>query len=61
METMVGIIKEINNVGGIVIPKDIRERFGLTESVEIILISSGILLRNPEYKLIKVDSQTNDE
>ena len=58
---MVGIIKEIDNLGRIVIPKEIRERFGLTKSVEIILTSSGILLRNPEYKLIKVDSQTNDE
>lgn len=61
METIVGIIKEIDNVGRIVIPKEIRERFGLTDSVEIILTSSGILLRNPEYKLIKVGRQCDEE
>ena len=61
METIVGIIKEIDNVGRIVILKEIRERFGLTDSVEIILTSSGILLRNPEYKLIKVGRQCDEE
>ena len=61
METVVGIIKEIDKLGRIVIPKEFRDRFGLSESVEIIGTKSGILLRNPEYKLVKVDEEDNND
>ena len=55
MKVSVGIIKEIDKLGRIVIPKEFRERYGLTENVEIIATEKGIVLRNPEYKLVKVD------
>ena len=63
MENIVGIIKEIDKLGRIVIPKEFRERFGLSDSVEIIGTKSGIVLRNPEYKLVKVNEEdkNNDE
>ena len=57
METVVGIIKEIDKLGRIVIPKEFRDRFGLSDSVEIIGTKSGIVLRNPEYKLVKADEE----
>ena len=57
METVVGIIKEIDKLGRIVIPKEFRDRFGLSDSVEIIGTKSGILLRNPQYKLVKADEE----
>lgn len=51
----VGVIKEFDKLGRIVVPKEIRERFGLNDRVEIIVTESGILLRNPEFKLVRVD------
>ena len=52
MERGVGIIKEIDKLGRIVIPKELRERFFLSGNVEIIATEIGIVLRNPKYKLI---------
>ncbi|MBQ2999866.1 MAG: hypothetical protein IJD64_05330 [Clostridia bacterium] len=60
MKTVVGIIKEVDKLGRIVIPKDIRARFGLTDRVEILMTEVGIVLRNPEYKLIKVNQEQKD-
>ena len=48
-----GIIKEFDKLGRLVIPKEIRERYGLTDKVEIITTPDGVLLRSPEYILIK--------
>lgn len=53
MENNAGIIKEIDNLGRIVIPKDFRDRLYLEKRVEIILTTDGILIRNPEYELTK--------
>lgn len=52
MSEKIGIIKEIDKLGRIVIPKDIRERFGLDCAVEIVLTSDGVLIRSPKYTLI---------
>ena len=49
----VGITKEIDNLGRIVIPKEIRLLFNLEKEVEIIVTKDGVLLRNPEYTLVK--------
>lgn len=53
MDKNVGIIKEIDALGRIVVPKDLRERFLLGQKVEILLTAEGLLLRNPEYELRK--------
>ena len=58
MRNNVGIIKEIDKLGRIVIPKDLRERFDITECVEVVVTEFGILLRNPEYKLVKIENNT---
>ena len=49
---IVGIIKEIDNLGRIVIPKEIRSLFKLRECVEIVITKDGVLLRNPKYELV---------
>lgn len=49
----VGIVKEVDKLGRIVIPEEIRERYGLDTYVEIITTTEGVLLRNPEYSLVK--------
>ena len=53
MEKDTGIVKEIDNLGRIVIPKEFRARFMLRRCVEVVATSEGVLIRNPEYKLVK--------
>ena len=58
MNEKVGIIKEIDNLGRIVIPKEIIERLSFDKKVEIIVTKDGVLLRNPEYILVKVEQES---
>ena len=51
----VGVIKEIDRLGRIVIPKDYRERMFLDDKVEVVLTKDGVLIRNPEYTLVKIE------
>ena len=53
MYDSIGIIKQIDDLGRICIPKDIRERLALNKSVELLITDKGVLIRNPEYTLIK--------
>lgn len=55
MDDKVGIVKDIDKLGRVVIPKELRERFGLKESVEMSATKDGIILKSPEYKLVKVE------
>ena len=52
---MVGIKKEIDNLGRLVVPKEFRERYGLTDDVELVPLENGVLIRNPKYKLVKIN------
>jgi bifunctional DNA-binding transcriptional regulator/antitoxin component of YhaV-PrlF toxin-antitoxin module len=49
----IGVIKELDKLGRVVIPKELRERYGFYKSVEIIAREEGILIKNPEYFLQK--------
>lgn len=51
---IIGIIKEFDKLGRIVIPKELRERYELNNKVEIIATKDGILLKHPEYILTRV-------
>ena len=51
MNEKIGIIKEIDSLGRIVIPKEMRERLFLDKKVEII--------RNPEYILVKAEQESD--
>ena len=57
MKDTVGIIKEVDRLGRIVIPKELRERFRLSEYVEIVATEQGIVIRNPEYRLVRVNGE----
>ena len=59
MNEKIGIIKEIDNLGRIVIPKEMRERLFLDKKVEIILTKDGALIRNPEYILVKAEQESD--
>ena len=49
----IGIVRGVDKLGRVCIPKEMRELFGLQEEVEITLTEEGVLLRNPEYILVK--------
>lgn len=53
MEKNVGIEKEVDALGRIVIPKEIRERFCIDGRVELVLTEEGVLIRSPRYILVK--------
>lgn len=53
----IGIIKELESLGRIVIPKELRTRYGIEKEVELIATKDGILLTNPEYKLVKIEKE----
>ena len=49
----VGLLKEIDKLGRIVIQKELRERYIMEGRVEIIATREGILIKNPEYVMVK--------
>ena len=51
MDQIVGIIKEIDALGRIVIPKEFRQRLMLEKEVEVSLTKDGILIRNSKFQL----------
>ncbi|MBR2474081.1 MAG: hypothetical protein IKB51_03530 [Clostridia bacterium] len=51
----IGVLKEIDKVGRIVIPKELRERYAFNDEIEIIATSEGVLIKNPEYFLTKIE------
>ena len=51
----IGITKEIDTLGRLQIPKDVRERLGLSREVELLITSDGLLIRSSEYKLVKIE------
>ena len=50
---IIGIKKEIDKLGRICIPKEMRRLFNLESEVELQVTAEGILIKNPEYVLVK--------
>ena len=61
MDTSAGIIKEIDKLGRIVIPKELRECFCLDKYVEIVATELGFVIRNPEYQLVRIESNGEND
>ena len=57
MKEKIGINKDIDNLGRLVIPKELRELFALNKTVELVATTEGILIKNPEYELVKNKSR----
>ena len=55
----VGVIKEIDRLGRIVIPKEFRSRLNLEKNVEIVLTDDGILIRNSRFTLVERSTEKN--
>lgn len=53
----IGVIKGFDKLGRIVIPKELRERFSLSDNIEIVATTDGVLIKNPEYILVKMEDK----
>ena len=57
----IGIIKEIDKLGRLVIPKEMRKRFSIDGMVELVLTEEGILIKKPTLSLLEEKiSKRND-
>ena len=54
--TPIGIIRKVDNLGRIVIPKEIRKFYHINtnDEIEIVTTPDGIILRKPEYEVRKI-------
>jgi AbrB family looped-hinge helix DNA binding protein len=57
----VGVKKEIDRLGRICIPKEMRKLFNFENEVEIQITREGILIKNPEYVLVRRDSNKKED
>ena len=55
MDKFIGVIKEFDKLGRLVIPKEMRSLFNFEKEVEVIVTENGVLIRNPKYKLVKIE------
>ena len=49
----VGIIRELDDLGRVVIPKEWRDLFKFEGPLEMIATTEGVLIRHPKYKLVE--------
>lgn len=61
MKNNVGVIKEIDKLGRIVIPKEMRQRLNLDTQVEVLLTEDGVVIRNTEYVLVKKEKSNTPQ
>ena len=57
----VGVIKEFDKLGRIVIPKELRDRYGFDAKVEIVATKDGVLLQSPQYVLTERKTHKENE
>ena len=57
----IGVIRKIDPLGRLTIPKEFRDLFDLCEgrNVEIIATEDGLLIRNPNIEVKIVKTETN--
>lgn len=57
--TPIGIIRKVDNLGRIVIPKEIRKFYHINASdeIEIVTTPDGIILRKPGYEVRKIECE----
>lgn len=50
---IVGMIRELDDLGRLVIPKELRKQYAFSKEVEIVATKDGVLIRNPKYVLVE--------
>ena len=61
MEKGIGVKKEIDRLGRLVIPKEMRATLQLGDVVELVMTEEGVLVRNPEFKLVPTRTEESGE
>ena len=57
----IGIVRCIDKLGRLVIPKELRDMYNLNYDIEIIPCEEGILLRNPKYTIELVEIKSTEK
>ena len=57
----VGIIKEVDKLGRIVIPKEMRERYLIDARVEILMTEDGILIKSPDTMFVRIQENKKEQ
>ena len=57
----IGVKKEIDKLGRVCIPKDMRRLFNIDGEVELQVTKEGILIKNPEYIFVKREDYKSTE
>lgn len=52
----IGIMRKVDNLGRIVIPKEYRDFYHLNSNDEVFIVDTqeGLLITNPKYKVVKI-------
>ncbi len=56
----IGVVKEIDRLGRICIPKEMRKLYKIENEVQLIVTEEGILIKNTEYILVKKEEIKKD-
>ena len=60
METQrVGMMRKVDNLGRIVIPKEYRDFYHLNHNDEVFIVDTteGLLITNPKYKTVEIEEK----
>ena len=54
----VGMIRRVDNLGRVTIPKEYRDFYNLNKADEVCIVETteGLLLTNPKYKVVKIEN-----
>jgi len=50
----IGVEKRLDDLGRVVIPKELREFYHFDEKVTLIETENGLLITNPQYIMVKI-------
>ena len=50
----IGLVRAVDKLDSLVIPKEMRDLYKLNDDVEILATDEGILIRNPKYKVVEI-------
>ena len=60
MKKAIGITKEIDSMGRLVIPKEMRLMYKIEKEVELVVTEEGLLIRNPKFVLVEKGEPNED-
>lgn len=54
----VGMIRRVDNLGRVTIPKEYRDFYNLNPENDVCIIDTmeGLLITNPKYKVVKIEN-----